>query len=394
MAMQWRCLKSNFSYINHLNRSFHAILCCSAAYLTPPTGAHKRMSDNNTIGQHLAGRPGKAISRRGAGENPRLALALQGGGAHGAFTWGVLDTLIEHGVSFEAISGASAGSFNAVFLVHGWLEDGPDGARAALATLWKRIGAKAAFSPLQSNLMDQLTSGWNMDGNSRHMGLDLFTRLLSPYQFNPLDMNPLRDLLVDQIDFERLQKSRQINLFLAATDVENGHLKLFTNREITAEAVLASATLPWLHHAVKINGRHYWDGGFTANPPILPLLERSEAQDVLLVRLDCGTSDGPPVTARAIQARLNQIMFTAPLNHDLDQFADLQRMAREGLLGGPLGQRLAEARLHMIEGGDDLRAFGQASKLNAQRGFLQELHDLGRDRAESWLNSGIDTTTK
>ncbi|MBE9552429.1 MAG: patatin-like phospholipase family protein, partial [Proteobacteria bacterium] len=161
----------------------------------------------------------------------------------------------------------------------------------------------------------------------------------------------------------------------------------FTNRQITAEAVLASATLPWLHHAVKIGDRHYWDGGFTANPPILPLLEGGKARDILLVRLDSGGSDNPPLTARAIHARLNQIMFTAPLNHDLDQFADLQRMARAGSLGGPLGRRLIETRLHTIDGGEDLRAFGQASKMNAQRGFLQELHGLGRARAETWLDS-------
>jgi NTE family protein len=350
------------------------------------------MSGSETFSHYLTGLRDKAaaalqVSRPSAQKCPRLALALQGGGAHGAFTWGVLDALLERGVAIDAVSGASAGAFNAVFLAHGWLEGGPDGAREALATLWRRIGAKAVFSPLQPNLMDQLTGGWNMDSNARHVGLDLFTRVLSPYQFNPLDMNPLRDLLVDHIDFERLRRSRGIRLFLAATDVESGHLKLFAGKEITAEAVLASATLPWLHHAVKIGDSHYWDGGFTANPPILPLLEGSKAREILLVRLDSGGSDIPPLTARAIHARLNQIMFTAPLNHDLDQFADLQRMAREGSLGGPLGRRLIETRLHTIEGGEDLQAFGQSSKMNAHRGFLQELHGLGRVRAETWIDS-------
>lgn len=349
------------------------------------------MNGISTFSHYLAGWRDKAatafqFSRPNTHKEPRLALALQGGGAHGAFTWGVLDALIERGVAVDAVSGASAGAFNAVFMAHGWLEGGPDGAREALATLWRRIGDKATFSPLQSNMMEQLTSGWNMEGNSRHMGFDLFTRFLSPYQFNPLDMNPLRDLLVDHIDFERLQRSRRIRLFLAATDVESGHPKLFTNKEITADAVLASSTLPWLHHAVKIGDRHYWDGGFTANPPIMPLLEESKARDILLIRLDSESSDGPPLTARAIHARLNQIMFTAPLNHDLDQFADLQRMARDGSLGGPLGRRLAETSLHVIEGGDDLRAFGQSSKMNAHRGFLQELHDLGCKQAAKWLD--------
>lgn len=315
----------------------------------------------------------------------KLALALQGGGAHGAFTWGVLDALLEQGIAVDAISGASAGAFNAVFLTHGWLDGGAQGAREALATLWRRIGAKAVFSPLQPSLVDQLTSGWNLDRNARHAGLDLFTRILSPYQFNPLDMNPLRDLLSEHIDFERLRRSRRIRLLIAATDVETGHPRLFTNREITVDTVLASATLPWLHHAVKIDGHHYWDGGFTANPPILPLVEASESRNVLLVRLDSGQVDGPPLTARAIHARLNQIMFTAPLNHDLDQLAHLQQMAREGELRGPLGRRLAAARLHVIEGGEDLGAFGQASKLSPHRSFLQELYGLGRQRAGGWL---------
>lgn len=350
------------------------------------------MNGIGILGRYLTGWRDKATPavrapRPPARENPRLALALQGGGAHGAFTWGVLDAILESGATVEAVSGASAGAFNAVFMADGWLEGGPEGAREALATLWRQIGNKAAFSPLQPNLMDQLTSGWNLDNNTRHMGLDLFTRILSPYQFNPLDMNPLRDLLADHIDFERLRRSRRIRLFIAATEVESGQLKLFTNRDMTAEAVLASATLPWLHHAVKIGDRHYWDGGFTANPPLMPLLESGKARDVLLVRLDSGHTDGPPVTARAIQARLNQIMFTAPLNRDLDELADLQRMARAGQIGGPLGRRLAETRLHVLDGGDDLRAFGQSSKLNAHRGFFQELHGLGHARAGKWLDS-------
>lgn len=348
------------------------------------------MNDVGTFGRYLTGWREKAAAvlhtalphQQG---NRTLALALQGGGAHGAFTWGVLDALLKRRFAIDAISGTSAGAFNAVFLAHGWLEGGPEGARDALATLWRRVGAKAVFSPLQPSLMDQFTSGWNLDRNARHFGLDLFTRILSPYQFNPLDMNPLRDLLEDHIDFERLRRSRRIRLLIAATDVETGHPRLFGNRDISTEAVLASATLPWLHHAVRIGDHHYWDGGFTANPPLMPLVETSKSRDVLLIRLDSGQVGGPPVTARAIHARLNQIMFTAPLNHDLDQFTHLQQMAQEGALKGPLGRRLAAARLHVIEGGEDLQAFGQSSKLSPHRTFLQELYGLGHQRAEAWM---------
>lgn len=338
------------------------------------------------LGDYLANwTSGQAQAAANAGERPRLALGLQGGGAHGAFTWGVLDALLETGLQVDAVSGASAGSFNAVFLAQGWLEGGAEGARAALELLWKRVGAQAVFNPLQPSLMDQLTGGWNMDSNTRHIGFDLFTRILSPYQFNPLDMNPLRDLLANHIDFERLRRSTEIRLFIAATEVESGHPRIFTNADLTVDAVLASAALPWLQQAVRIDGRHYWDGGFTANPPIMPLVEESRADDILLVRLDSGAPEGPPLTARAIHARLNQIMFTAPLNHDLDQFAHLQEMAHEGALRGPLGRRLAEARLHVIEGGEDLHGFGQSSKMSPHRAFLQELHGLGRHRGESWI---------
>jgi len=327
-----------------------------------------------------------AVSRAGRRDSPhRLALALQGGGAHGAFTWGVLDAVLEAGARIEAVSGSSAGAFNAVFLAHGWLEGGPEGAREALATLWRRIGAKAAFSPLRSNLMDQMAGGWNMENSARVMGFDLFTRMLSPYQFNPLDMNPLRELLAEHIDFDRLRRNRRIRLLLAATDVESGHARIFRTSEITADSVLASATLPWLHHAVQIDDRHYWDGGFAANPPIMPLLEEMKGRDVLLVRLDNGEADELPLTARAIHARLNQIMFTAPLNRDLDELAALRRLAQQGALRGPLARRLAAITLHVVEGGDVLRPYGQSSKLNPDRGFLRELHAHGRARGLRWL---------
>lgn len=327
-----------------------------------------------------------AVSGAGRPDSPqRIALALQGGGAHGAFTWGVLDAVLEAGLRIEAVSGSSAGAFNAVFLAHGLLEGGPEGARESLATLWRRIGAKAVFSPLQSNLMDQLSGSWNRENSARVMGFDLFTRMLSPYQFNPLDMNPLRELLVEHIDFDRLRRNRRIRLLLAATDVLSGHVTIFRTREITADSVLASATLPWLHHAVRIGDRHYWDGGFAANPPIMPLLEKIKGRDVLLVRLDNGEADSLPLTARAIHARLNQIMFTAPLNRDLDELAALRRLAQEGALRGSLARRLAGVRLHVVEGGDILRPYGQSSKLNPERGFLRELHARGRERGLQWL---------
>jgi len=328
--------------------------------------------------------PADARTAASSGQ-PKVALALQGGGAHGAFTWGVVDAMLENGVAFEAVSGTSAGAFNAVFLAQGWLDGGPQGAREALSTLWSRIGAKAAFSPLRANLFDQLANGWNMDNSSSHVGFDLFSRVLSPYQFNPLDMNPLRDLLRDHIDFGRIRRNRRIRLFIAATDVESGRLRIFRTREITEDVILASATLPWLHQAVEIEGRHYWDGGFTANPPLMPLVSECGARDLVLVRLDSGAAESVPVSARAIQARLNRILFTGPLNHDLDELSDLQALARSGQLRGTLARNLLDMRLHVIDGGDALEPFGQSSKMNAHRSFLRELHGLGREHGAAWI---------
>lgn len=342
-----------------------------------------------------AGRLGRTDRERTAvkrieGKPGQITLALQGGGAHGAFSWGVLDAMLEHGVGFEAISGSSAGAFNAVFMAHGWLEGGADGAREALDMLWRRIGAKAAFSPLRGSLMEQFAGSWNQDHNSSHIGFDLFTRVLSPYQFNPLDMNPLRELLQDHIDFDKLRRNRRLRLFIAATEVESGRLRVFQTPEITLDTVLASATLPWLHHAVEIDGKHYWDGGFTSNPPLMPLIAGSKAEELVLVRLDSGEEATLPVSARAIQARLNRIMFTGPLNRELDELEELRALARRGALRGDLGRRLRRLDLQIIDGGDLLTPFGQSSKLNPQRGFLREVHAMGRARAEAWLQSRDD----
>jgi len=342
----------------------------------------------------LAGRWRNAVTSRApnlrvgsSSEMPKVALALQGGGAHGAFTWGALDAMIENGVRFEGISGSSAGAFNAIFLAQGWLDGGPAGARNALSKLWKQIGAKAAFSPLRASLLDQLTGGWNMDNASSHVGFDLFSRVMSPYQFNPLDMNPLRDLLREHIDLTRIRRNRRLKLFIAATDVESGRLRVFRTSEITEDVILASATLPWLHHAVEIAGRHYWDGGFTANPPLMPLVRDCSARDLVLIMLDSGRTESVPVSARAIQTRLNRILFTGPLNHDLDELSDLRSLAEKGQLRGALGRRLLDLRLQVIDGGDTLTPFGQSSKLNAHRSFLLELHALGREYGERWART-------
>ena len=216
----------------------------------------------------------------------RLSLALQGGGSFGAFTWGVLDRLLEEpDISFDAISGASAGSVNAVLMASGMIEDGPDGARARLSQFWGRIGRSSAFLPTSALL---------------GAGLELVVRTMSPYQFNPFNVNPLREALAAEVDFERLREQSAIKLLLAATRVRDGKLRILTNAELTLDAVLASACLPLLHHAIELDGEPYWDGGYAANPPLVPLVRASTAAQILIVQVTPSTAERMPSSPREI----------------------------------------------------------------------------------------------
>ncbi|MFI4988430.1 MAG: patatin-like phospholipase family protein, partial [Alphaproteobacteria bacterium] len=255
-----------------------------------------------------------------------LALALQGGGAHGAFTWGVLDRLLEApGCRIAGISGTSAGALNAAVLAAGYLEGGPAAARERLASLWGRLAGLARFSPLQQTPLETLLLGRASEWSFSHTVFEAAQRLLSPYQLNPLGLNPLRDILVELIDFEALRTSSAIRLIIAATNVETGEARLFTNEELSPEVLLASACLPTLYPAVKLDGAYYWDGGFAANPPILPLVEACPVEDIVLVRLSPRFEKGVPTSARGIQSRLSRIAFDSPLKSELAALAWLRR---------------------------------------------------------------------
>ncbi|HKO08606.1 MAG TPA: patatin-like phospholipase family protein [Alphaproteobacteria bacterium] len=321
----------------------------------------------------------------------RLALALQGGGAHGAFTWGVLDRLLEvPGCRIVAISGSSAGAINAAVLAAGYLEGGPVAARERLEALWRKLAQLAAFSPLRPTPFEVLVLGRNSEWSFSHLAFDLVSRLLSPYQLNPLGLNPLRQVLVELIDFERLRSSDAIRLFVAATSVETGDARLFTNGELTPDVLLASACLPTLYPAVKLDGGHYWDGGFTANPPLLPLVEQCDASDIVLVRLNPRQEAGVPTTARGIQSRLSRIVFDNPLKRELESIDWLRRMAKKAGIGasGP-AERLASLRLHTIGDDDVLSRLGNASKLHPDWPLVRGLRDAGREAAEGWLFAGV-----
>lgn len=314
-----------------------------------------------------------------------IELALQGGGAHGALTWGVLDRLLEEpALHIEGVSGTSAGAMNAVALAHGWTAGGADGARAALADFWQAVGDSVPFHVELLNSLNSTTDGALPTPMNVMMG---FMRLFSPYQLNPFELNPLRDVVRAQFDFERLRRDCPLKLFIAATTVRTGKVRLFHTAELSEAALLASACLPTLHHAVEIDGEHYWDGGFTANPAIYPLLYECSTPDILMVLLNPLQRDDAPRSAEDISARSMELGFSTTFLREMRMIAHARQYIAETAGWMPLGRlerKLVGQRFHLIEA-RELAEAGSASKLNAASGFLTELHTLGRSRADEWL---------
>jgi NTE family protein len=325
------------------------------------------------------------------GEKPvPIDLALQGGGSHGAFTWGVLDRLLEEPrLHIAAISGTSAGAMNAAVLADGWIEDGVDGARAALEKYWRAVSRATAFSALQRSPLDRLMGRWSLDTSPAYVAMDLMTRLLSPYDLNPLALNPLRNILTENIDFERLAGS-PIKLFVTATRVRTGRGRIFRNGEITADVLLASACLPTMFRAVEIEGEAYWDGGYAGNPTITPLVRESDAHDTLLVQINPVERPELPRSAADILNRLNEISFNSPLAKELRMIALLREVADPGR---GEGERWAQMRTHRIKS-DMLAEFGASSKLNAEWAFVSKLRDEGRRAASEFLATHRDDVGK
>ncbi len=324
--------------------------------------------------------------RRPEAQAPLLSLALQGGGAHGAYTWGVLDRLLEAGIRIEGISGTSAGAMNAVALAHGWTTGGAEGARAALADFWQAVGDSVPFHLELLNSLNTPADGALPTPMSVMMG---FMRLFSPYQLNPFELNPLRDVVRAQFDFERLRRDCPLKLFIAATTVRTGKVRLFHTAELSEAALLASACLPTLHHAVEIDGEHYWDGGFTANPAIYPLLYECSTPDILMVLLNPLQRDDAPRSAEDISARSMELGFSTTFLREMRMIAHARQHIAETAGWMPLGRlerKLVGQRFHLIEA-RELAEAGSASKLNAASGFLSQLHALGRARAGDWLQA-------
>jgi NTE family protein len=312
-----------------------------------------------------------------------IDLALQGGGSHGAFTWGVLDRLLEEPwLRIAGISGTSAGAMNAAVLADGWIEGQAVGARAALEKFWQRVSRAAVFSPLQRSPIDRLFGRWTLDTSPAYVFMDLMSRVLSPYTLNPLDFNPLRRILTESIDCNRLASS-PIKLFITATSVRTGRGRIFRNAEITADVLLASACLPTMFRAVEIDGEAYWDGGYTGNPTLTPLIRETDAHDSILVQINPRERSDTPRSAADILNRLNEISFNSPLMKELRMIALLRQAADPG---SGEGARWAQMRTHRIMT-DMLAKFGASSKLNAEWQFIAMLRAEGRRAASEFLEA-------
>ncbi len=321
---------------------------------------------------------------RSTAQPKTINLALQGGGSHGAFSWGVLDRLLEErSLVIEAVTGASAGAMNAVALASGMIRGDRDEARESLAHFWHGVIAAAQASPLRRSPLDVLTGSWNLDGSPAFLMFDLLSRVASPYDLNPLNINPLRELLEDLIDFERVRLCG-MKLFIAATNVETGRTKVFRNKELTPDHIMASACLPFIFQAVEIDGVPYWDGGYMGNPPLWPLFDKSESSDVLIVQINPLCRRGEPRTARDILNRLNEITFNASLLRELRAVDFVGRLIESGKLTDPDYRHIL---VHRIEDEATLSALGASSKLNTERAFIEMLFGHGRDAAERWLET-------
>jgi len=340
---------------------------------------------DDTVTRHQRGIPPRA------NEKP-VNLALQGGGAHGAFAWGVLEKLLEDGrLTIEAMSATSAGAMNAVVAAYGLSIGGPDGAREKLEEFWWRISnAGQLYSPVSSFPWEHWLqgSGPNSEFSPAFFVFQAMTHVFSPYQINPFNFNPLKDVLTEVVDFDRLAKCNKApRLFLSATNVRTGKIKLFGNEAVSADVVLASACLPYLFHAVEIDGEHYWDGGFMGNPAIFPLIYNRGSKDVILVHINPIERKRLPRTAAEIFNRMNEISFNSSLMREMRAVAFVTKLIDDNVLDRDKYSRMF---IHSIRDDAAMAELGVATKLNPDWDFLCRLRDSGSAKAAEWLDGNLD----
>ena len=317
-------------------------------------------------------------------------LAFQGGGSHGAFTWGVVDRLLEETwLEIEGVSGTSAGAMNAAVMASGYATGGRDGARAAMEGFWKRNSDAARFSPFQRGLVDRMLGRWTLDNTPSFLMMDLLARVMSPYDMPSMGENPLIAVLRESVDFPALAAG-PIKVFVTATNVRTGRARIFRNADITPQALLASACLPQLFPAVEIDGEAYWDGGFAGNPTLVPLISELTSDDTILIPINPIERPGTPRTARDILDRVNEISFNSVALKELKMLALLRRVADTG---GGEGANWARMRMHIVTN-NVMQDLGYSSKLNAEWAFLTMLRDEGRKAAQLFLDEHGDAIGK
>lgn len=325
-----------------------------------------------------------------AGNQKPINLALQGGGAHGAFAWGVLDRLLEDGrVAFDSISATSAGAMNAVAFAYGVSVGGPDGAREKLAEFWRETSkAGEIYSPIRAFPWERWLNGYNMESSPSFRMFEAMTRLFSPYELNPLNINPLRDVLERVVDFDRLCRcNKATRLHLSATNVRSGKIRVFRNHEMSADVVLASACLPFVFQAIEIDGEHYWDGGYMGNPAIYPLIYHAQTRDVLIVHINPLCRNELPQTSAEIFNRINEISFNSSLMREMRAIAFVTKLIDEGVIKSDRYKRML---IHSIADDEQMVRLGVASKLSPDWDFLCHLRDVGRASAGAWLEQHYD----
>jgi NTE family protein len=319
----------------------------------------------------------------------RINLALQGGGSHGALTWGVLDRLLEdERLSIAEISGTSAGAMNAVVLADGYERGGREGAKTALREFWKAVSDAARLSPIQRSPWDKVAGNFSLDMSPGYLFMEGLSRLFSPYDLNPLGIDPLRGILEGQVDFNNVNICRDIAVHVTATHVRTGRARIFSRGEVTVDSVMASACLPQISKAVEIEGEAYWDGGFSGNPALMPLVTSTASSDILIVQINPVVRHETPRSAREIINRVNEISFNTSLIKELRAIHLMQQMIEaKGLDLGVMSQTY----LHLIHTDSEVQDLSASSKSNAEWVYLEHLFTLGRGWADAWLDHNFDS---
>ncbi len=321
-----------------------------------------------------------------------INLALQGGGSHGAFTWGVLDRFLEDSrIRIEGISGASAGAMNGVVVADGLMKDGEDGARQGLHDFWEKVSQAGRLSPVQRTPIDVFMGNWSLDYSPSYFLFDLMNQVASPYQTNPLNLNPLQDILEDTVCFDQIRACNKLKLFISATNVEDGKVRVFEQDKLTSDMVMASACLPFVFQAVEIDETPYWDGGYMGNPVLFPFFYNCKSSDIVIVQINPIERQGTPKTPREIMDRVNEITFNGSLLKELRSIDFVHRLLQEDRIDP---KKYKDIKIHIVEAQKYLKEFGASSKINAEWAFLKHLFSIGRDAADRWLDENYKSIGK